>query len=128
MKKKTRGAPKAHEHDPAARAHGIPDLARTAPGHTDLMVTPESIDAFLEANPPPAPVIPDPADLVKRLSKITARGSCTCNQKNHGVGWSGPVELSSHDPLCRYRLLAESAAVLMALIDFSAHPSFRDKP
>jgi hypothetical protein len=24
-----------------------------APGHTDLMVTPESIDAFLEANPPP---------------------------------------------------------------------------
>jgi hypothetical protein len=26
-----------------------------APGHTDLMVTPESIDAFLEANPPPDP-------------------------------------------------------------------------
>lgn len=25
-----------------------------APGHTDLMVSPESIDAFLEANPPPA--------------------------------------------------------------------------
>lgn len=25
----------------------------TAPGHTDLMVSPESLDAFLEANPPP---------------------------------------------------------------------------
>lgn len=29
-----------------------------APGHTDLMVTPESIDAFLEANPPPAEAAP----------------------------------------------------------------------
>jgi hypothetical protein len=28
-------------------------LAALRPGHTDLMVSPESIDAFLEANPPP---------------------------------------------------------------------------
>jgi hypothetical protein len=28
-------------------------MSRYAPGHTDLMVTPESIDAWLEANPPP---------------------------------------------------------------------------
>lgn len=28
--------------------------SRAAPGHTDLMVTPESLDAFLERNPPEA--------------------------------------------------------------------------
>lgn len=33
-----------------------------APGHTDLMVTPESIDAFLEANPPPAAPAPRPEE------------------------------------------------------------------
>jgi len=31
-----------------------PVAENEAPGHTDLMVSPESIDAFLEANPPPA--------------------------------------------------------------------------
>ena len=36
----------------------------TAPGHTDLMVSPESIDAFLEANPPPADVAQTEVDRV----------------------------------------------------------------
>jgi hypothetical protein len=30
-------------------------MSDTAPGHTDLMVSPEDIDAYLEANPPPMP-------------------------------------------------------------------------
>jgi len=34
--------------------------AATAPGHTDLMVTPESIDAFVAANPQPPLDLPPP--------------------------------------------------------------------
>jgi hypothetical protein len=37
-----------------ARTH---PAANEAPGHTDLMVTPEEIDAFLDANPPPPEVV-----------------------------------------------------------------------
>jgi hypothetical protein len=40
-----------------------------APGHTDLMVTPESLDAFMEANPLPSP---SSSDLVERLLKPAA--------------------------------------------------------
>jgi len=36
----------------------------TAPGHTDLMVSPESIDAFLEANPPPDAPPPTEVDRI----------------------------------------------------------------
>lgn len=125
MKKKMRGAPKAHEHDPAARAHGIPDLARTAPGHTDLMVTPESIDAFLEANPPPAPVIPDPANLVVRLAMAT-QSSCTCKRGMHALTITD--EVSEHNEFCAFRLMRESAIALRALINFGADRRFRKEP
>ena len=37
------------------RAAPAPEGVADAPGHTDLMVTPESIDAFMEANPLPRP-------------------------------------------------------------------------
>ena len=47
-------------------------LATLRPGHTDLMVTPESIDAFLGENPPPAaPVSPD-SDLLKEAVGLLA--------------------------------------------------------
>lgn len=41
-----------------------------APGMTDLMVTPESIDAFMEANPPPPAAPADVAGLVRKLVLI----------------------------------------------------------
>ena len=64
------------------------------------------------------PAIPDPADLVLRLDKITAQGSCTCNSR-------APVEVALHAPMCRYRLIAEARVVLRALIDFGADRRFR---
>jgi hypothetical protein len=41
-----------------------PSVPETAPGHTDLMVSPESIDAFLEANPLPPEVVEVEAETV----------------------------------------------------------------
>lgn len=43
-----------------------------APGHTDLMVSPESIDAFLEANPPPDPAPADVAGLIDWAQDLAA--------------------------------------------------------
>lgn len=43
------------EHDRLALRASSPKPAPDAPGHTDLTVTPESIDAFMEKNPLPAP-------------------------------------------------------------------------
>lgn len=42
-------------------------LGLLAPGHTDLMVTPESLDAWLADNPPPVPNYTE--DLLRRLNE-----------------------------------------------------------
>lgn len=62
----------------AIRSRPAPEPA-VAPGHTDLMVTPEAIDRFIEDNPPPADdsalqnhvlreqgKVPPPSDFIKR--------------------------------------------------------------
>lgn len=43
------------DHVRVARGAAPPKPAPDAPGHTDLLVSPESIDAFMEKNPLPAP-------------------------------------------------------------------------
>ena len=48
------------------------EAAPPSPGHTDLMVSPEAIDAFLGANPPPADPVPTPAAI--RKATPMARG------------------------------------------------------
>jgi hypothetical protein len=45
-----------------------------APGHADLMVTPESLDAWLDANPPPPVPVGEAADLVSRAEVIRICG------------------------------------------------------
>lgn len=52
------GALVAAEIDRLDRASALPSTDG-APGHTDLMVSPESIDEFVEANPLPADTRPD---------------------------------------------------------------------
>lgn len=57
----TLSASPSPEPEPFGADVGRERLDADAPGHTDLMVSPESIDAFMEANPlPPAPASPSP--------------------------------------------------------------------
>ena len=51
-------------------------LAEQAPGHTDLMVPPESIDAFMEANPLPLPNLSPPSYLThETFARMIAEGA-----------------------------------------------------
>ena len=48
-------------------------VAQPAPGHTDLMVTPESLDDYMEKNPLPAPKVesvPSAEELIAKLKRI----------------------------------------------------------
>lgn len=58
------GAEIETDHEAADIIRAIKD---TPPGHTDLMVTPESLDEWLEDNPPPAPT--EPVDWAERLAE-----------------------------------------------------------
>lgn len=73
-----------------------------APGHTDLMVTPESIDAFMEANPLPLDLFYADGLVVKKrsLSRKTDTG--------HAITLSFPVCTASE-------YVGEEGAQLIAL-------------
>jgi hypothetical protein len=63
------------EPEPFGADVGRERLDEPAPGHTDLMVSPESIDAFMEANPLP----PDDFDAALAIHPETAdAGACGC--------------------------------------------------
>ena len=61
---------------------------------------------------------PDPIDLLHRLDMVMP-GSCSCNT---------PMQPDSrrHHPICRFRLLADSAVVVRALIE--DYPPIRRMP
>lgn len=59
--------------DPAPAALPDPEIA---PGHTDLMVPPETLDAYMEANPLPPAAAPDArvAEIRKQVAAGYFRG------------------------------------------------------
>jgi hypothetical protein len=79
----------------SARARaGAP--AQAAPGQADLMVTPESIDAFLDVNPPPASY----ADLVRELGQAAEE-----YDRGHG-----PLHAAAANAIQHLETLLHSAA------------------
>jgi hypothetical protein len=65
-----------------------------APGHTDLMVSPESIDAFLDANPPPDLTPPWLTPAVQE--RATAEVQRVLAQHRAASGWQ-PIETAPKD-------------------------------
>lgn len=63
-------------------------LSNSAPGHTDLMVSPESIDAFLKENPLPAPV---PMERGWKPDETWRWGIGAYLRKHSGSWWEGRV-------------------------------------
>lgn len=63
----------------ATKRRALPQSGQPAPGHTDLMVPPEGIDAFMEANPLPEhtrqPVKEEFANLVREVLDNSSGGT-----------------------------------------------------